>query len=113
MKRDDSGYSARTRTFKPGLRRELVRPYIFCEYCHGSTQALAALHLNNTRSFTPESSSWTSPEHGPLSDTLLSIIEEGVTYKTAHGFLQAFFIYKKHLVSDILSSIPHYTCCYP
>lgn len=34
---------------------------------------------------TPESS-WTSAEHLPLSDTLLSIIEGSATYKTALGF---------------------------
>ena len=44
-----------------------------------------SIHLNHTHSLTQESS-WTSLEHLPLSDTLLSIIEDSTTYKTALGF---------------------------
>ena len=46
---------------------------------------MSALYLNNLHSLTRESS-WTCPEHLPLSDMLLSIIEDSVTYKTALGF---------------------------
>jgi hypothetical protein len=51
------------------------RPYIFREY----------FLLKNSRSLTQEFS-WTNPEHLPVSDTLLSIIEDSATYKTALGF---------------------------
>ena len=44
-----------------------------------------SIHLNHTHSLTQESS-WISLEHLPLSDTLLSIIEDSATYKTALGF---------------------------
>ena len=44
-----------------------------------------SIHLNHTHPLTQESS-WISLEHLPLSNTLLSIIEDSATYKTALGF---------------------------